>query len=548
MHRLDAGTQINFADLMDLVVDPQAGQRAPYRGPRQILPDYDIVDALVHAISVGQHRPSDQRKDQERLPLSYREGVVMREPSDFFVPERLINRAQITSITRGFLSGFADYVLSEAQNAITQADLDELARNRKSIVKPHQGYAVRTNRKGVYFEIDTVARSTPAEVREDFAGFVDDVKAKWRAAIMKVLGDARTLDTIHRALQVAEEIDIHVVYRDAIQRLEWIRRHAESPEDREAFLFFLRQCVSILGCPELDVEILTAEQSLLYNCKGLFNSMGSNGVPSIAIPLSIHGTENRLEWDDILEIIAHEVAHYQMDNAKQLESPKLTTDDVVTWALVDRNRGLLKPCYQNTPLPASSRTVAISEMKKRVEDQLATLGYPELKLNFIDSQETEEYRIRTVFTKGGTTITVHTPIGDLTPRTWEVLLNELCYNLAHHQQSKQEPLPSDLQTKAHNFTHTAVAGENLRRLRACRIALMTENRLPDGTPLPLVMCPFGEDVSPVIPQMMNSYKPEGQDADWKLLDTLVPSSQTPPQWKASFPTPEGASVWLALGA
>ncbi|MDP2624767.1 MAG: hypothetical protein Q8P27_01125 [Candidatus Peregrinibacteria bacterium] len=127
------------------------------------------------------------------------------------------------------------------------------------------------------------------------------------------------MDQIRKTTILATHVHARVVLEHTAGYLEGLREQIESPEEQERFLFLYRQMAAVLGCgsDELDVELLSAIDALVNGAIALYkpSSEGRKGKGTISVPMSHYGTREVLEMDEIMELVAHEVAHHQMERA-----------------------------------------------------------------------------------------------------------------------------------------------------------------------------------------------------------------------------------------
>ncbi|MBI4126997.1 MAG: hypothetical protein HY465_05835 [Deltaproteobacteria bacterium] len=165
----------------------------------------------------------------------------------------------------------------------------------------------------LYLDVDVAkTKRTDRELVDETKAVVSAIEAKVRAALMEVLKDRELMGQFFKTAAVSHQLEVEVAFEKIVARIDFVRTAVESPEDRERAVRQLNAAVATLGSDYQDVEVtLLQNMDAVMGYDGLYVPNPKKGGKSeIRVPLSFYGTTQLRAWDDILKILAHELAHH----------------------------------------------------------------------------------------------------------------------------------------------------------------------------------------------------------------------------------------------
>lgn len=313
-----------------LGIDEDDIKRYPRNGPAanelfpsgMAEPDGKFVDALLHTMDFFRNDICDKGRRESGMSDAISMYSFERDSRRFYPPRRLIHEDKYrrNAFASAALNALANLAVWKAQaKAFGDASIATIRALPEADVLRCIGraYSTAEKKERLALEIDTRKGDDPELIRAKIETLEAEVRKRVREEIVAVLKDQGAMQEIRRRIEVEQAI-LPVVLKQEIVYLEYLRDQTEMPEDREAFVRVLNEAMQALEINDLEVELLKAEDALIYGAAALYKPARSREEKSkICIPMSLYGTATLLEWDDILKHVAHEVAHHVL-REKQL--------------------------------------------------------------------------------------------------------------------------------------------------------------------------------------------------------------------------------------
>lgn len=287
------------------------------------VPDAELVNGLMQSMNLNIYRPSDRRRREQRLSPGALEGSFGRVSEWFVPPSRFSaqgNHLRNSDVQRDSWEHSADIVLEAAERTAFSAQgigqLQQEFEGQGGLKRIFTGDAVSTHQQHLYFDIDPdhSGEIGDAESVETVKRFKEELKRRLREALLSILQNKEAMDAVARSTELYHQLLLKAVFEDVLGRMDFLRDQTERSEDREQLVDIIKQALVILGFKDLDVEALSTQDALFNGCQALYTPARGAQHAKISIPLSRYGTDEILEFDEILELVAHELAHHVLRN------------------------------------------------------------------------------------------------------------------------------------------------------------------------------------------------------------------------------------------
>lgn len=284
-------------------------------------PSSELVEALSKGITFGSLIPGLANKLEHGLSHRAVEGVIFYN-EDFFVPAE--NKSQwkdeVTYETEKYWSDFALIMLQEAwKKAFAVKSMDDLDKSPllKEIQKEYPQLKIRLSpsvSREVYLYVD-VTSGSPEEndkIKAQMETILEKVRARVKTALQGLVSMPQFMKEVMQTVALERQLDIEIVAKELAAYYDRLRARTETYGDKQAFLSTLNGMVKKLAASDKDfadakVELLTSRDYALGK-EGLYKP--SSGT--IRVPMTYYYCGQKRDLDDVLQILAHELAHHKL--------------------------------------------------------------------------------------------------------------------------------------------------------------------------------------------------------------------------------------------
>jgi len=297
-------------------------------------PDEDFINALVRTVLEYDVRSPSlvERLDGKLTATSLKGNLVYRSYN--FVPPRRLFSESISKPATLALQTLADLFIKEAwrrafdikegdgyyasyKNSNLANELDK----KYTHLNIFLGQSV-SQEVFLYMDIDTALVEQGKIKKEDILKQSREVVAEVEKAIASELRAMMSKKSIVEGLMTAADVQhglhLGIALEREIDRIDRLRNLVETPEERARFIQILQRAVGMLGeeFSDIDIQLLESRHAAM-GYAGLYEGSANPKQKSkIYVPMTIYGTDQRREINDVLEILAHELAHHKVRKMK----------------------------------------------------------------------------------------------------------------------------------------------------------------------------------------------------------------------------------------
>ncbi|NIA01869.1 MAG: hypothetical protein GWP15_00635 [Nitrospirae bacterium] len=284
----------------------------------------DFVEALMHVPQFAQYEPSDKNRDTGSIPLWRKECNFSMNSYRFWPSKSLTGVAKRENESADvFWEYVAKLLFKETEKRLLveeeKSTIDYLKSKVKyDVVSAIQGGYSVVSERHLYFDYNTAAKVSPEQIIEELDAVKNAYRELLEGKLREIISDKSFMQQLYKSASVFKRVAVEVVLQQDIELVDRIRSQSESEEDKKLFLSFVNQAVKHLpGLEDSDVQLLKSKDAILLGCQGLHVSSADNPLGEIYVPMTNYGNGHLRSWDEVMQTLAHEAAHAQIQRQIQ---------------------------------------------------------------------------------------------------------------------------------------------------------------------------------------------------------------------------------------
>lgn len=306
-------------------------------------PDDEFIDAIIKTIvGFGVSIPGLDERLADGLEATHVRAYVHYEPGNFVPPKRLFSD-DLSGPSQRALQAVSELYVKEAwRRAFDLApgkptkiggksfpgspNYDDSAL-AKRLAKAYPDFSVHVDptyyrEVNLWIDIDakkvTDGKISKDEIKKQVEAIVAEVEKAVAEKLKEVMANPPLAQGLMDAADLAHELEVGIALKRAVTRIDRQRDLIETPEERTRFVEMLTKLVGALGDDFKDVEVaLLRSSDAVMGYEGIYEGTDQPGKKShVRVPMTRYGTTQHLEMDEVLKILAHELAHHKVRKSK----------------------------------------------------------------------------------------------------------------------------------------------------------------------------------------------------------------------------------------